>query len=71
MFGPHGALYIKHDTQMNINAEEYASAMMQVIDNRHLRTKLSVAAYSRYLQKYTARDMVRQTIDLYNKLIRP
>ena len=56
---------------MNINAEEYASAMMQVIDNRHLRTKLSVAAYSRYLQKYTARDMVRQTIDLYNKLIRP
>lgn len=68
MFGD-AALYAKSDNNRFLDATEYAAQMQRVITERRLRTKLGVRAYARYLDRYTAQRMVRDTIKLYNKII--
>lgn len=69
MFGPKGALYVAMDGNSNINADEYATQMMRIIDDARLRRRIAIALYSRYLSRYTAQKMAHNTVDLYKKLI--
>lgn len=68
MFGG-GALFVKMQPTGDIDASEYATAMMRVIESAPLRLKLGATAYAQYLRKYTARRMVRETLRLYKKLL--
>lgn len=68
MFG-NSALYASSNDKRELNTEEYARNMVRVINNRALRLRLATGAYSRYLQRYTARKMVDNTLRLYKKLI--
>lgn len=68
MFGPKGALYAQMDANKNINSDEYAAQMIRIIVEPKLRRQLSIKGYARYLQRYTARQMARDTLALYNKL---
>lgn len=63
------ALYTKMNDKHEINTEDYANNMLRIIENKALRTKLSIFAYSRYLERYTAKRMINQTIDVYKKMI--
>ena len=63
------ARYVKMDPQYNIDPDEYAQAMCDIIENSRLRNKLSVLAYSRYVSHYNAKKMCSQTLDLYKKLL--
>ncbi len=67
MFGD-AALYADMDNEHNINTTQYASHMMRVIESASTRTRLSVAGYSRYLSRYTAKKMSADTIELYESL---
>lgn len=69
MFG-NAALYTKTNAQRQINTDEYAAHMINIIENKRLRTKLAVAAYARYLQKYTAKKMAGSTLKLYYDLLK-
>ncbi len=68
MFGG-AAIYVPENDKRELDTTAYASAMLRIIDSPRLRTKLSVLAYSRYLQRYTAKQMVRETLKLYNNLL--
>lgn len=70
MFGAKGALYVAMDGNGNINTDEYAVHMINIIENKRLRTKLAVAAYARYLQRYTAKKMADSTLKLYYDLLK-
>lgn len=68
MFG-NAALYVKTDAGGVLDTTEYATQMSRVITDHRMRTKMSVMGYARYLDKYTASRMVRDTVKLYNRLI--
>jgi len=68
MFG-RGALFVKMSPTGEIDAAEYAAAMMRIIENKSLRVKLGAVAYARYLAHYTAHRMTRETYKLYKKLL--
>ncbi len=68
MFG-NAALYAKMGTDYSIDADEYAAHMCSIIENKRLRNKLSVLAYSRYVSQYTAKKMVASTLKIYEKLV--
>lgn len=70
MFGAQGALYVAMDGNGDINTDEYAAHMIQIIENKRLRTKLAVATYARYLQRYTAKKMAGNTLKLYYDLLK-
>lgn len=63
------ALYAKMAPDYSVNADEYAAHMCSIIENKRLRNKLSVLAYSRYLSRYTAKNMVAETLKVYKKLV--
>ncbi|MBQ8294763.1 MAG: glycosyltransferase family 4 protein, partial [Alphaproteobacteria bacterium] len=68
MFGD-AALYAKMGADYSIDPDEYAAHMCSIIENKRLRNKLSVMAYSRYLARYTAKKMCNETLALYKKLV--
>ena len=68
MFG-NAALYAKMGSDYSIDPDEYAAHMCSIIENKRLRNKLSVMAYSRYLARYTAKKMCNETLALYKKLV--
>ena len=68
MFG-NAALYVKLGADYSIDVDEYAAHMCRIIENKRLRNKLSVLAYSRYVSRYTAKKMVSETLKIYEKLI--
>ena len=68
MFGP-AALYVEMGPNHEINASQYANQMLKIIDEAALRARLSVAGYSRFLQKYTRKQMLSETVSLYEKII--
>ncbi|MDR1361442.1 MAG: glycosyltransferase family 4 protein, partial [Rickettsiales bacterium] len=51
-----------------INTDEYADHMISIIENSRLQRKLQVLGYARYLERYTARKMVRDTVKVYEQL---
>lgn len=67
MFG-NAALYVKMGADYSIDVDEYAAHMCSIIENKRLRNKLSVLAYSRYVSHYTAKKMVAETLKIYEKL---
>jgi len=67
MFG-NAALYAKMSPDYSIDVDEYAAHMCSVIENKRLRNKLSVLAYSRYVTRYTAKKMVAETLKVYENL---
>lgn len=67
MFG-NAALYAKMSPDYSIDVDEYAAHMCSVIENKRLRNKLSVLAYSRYVARYTAKKMVAETLKVYENL---
>lgn len=67
MFGE-AALYADVDNEHNINTSQYAAHMIRVIESASARTRMAVAAYSRFLSKYTSKKMVSETIALYESL---
>lgn len=68
MFGD-AALFVDMDAEHNINTSQYAAAMMRVIEEKGLRTRMAVVGYSRFVARYTRKKMVEETIRLYNNLI--
>ena len=52
-----------------INVEQYADAMMAVIENSRLRKKMAVLSYSRYVLRYTAGRMIQKTLKLYKQVL--
>lgn len=64
------ALMVKMNDKYEIDTDEYAAQMVRVIESKTLRMKLGVQSYARYLEKYTAKKMVHDTIDVYEKLIK-
>lgn len=67
MFG-NAALFVEMGPNFEINAEEYATQMLRIIQDRSLRTKLGVVGYSRFLSRYTRKKMIAKTLDIYNSL---
>lgn len=68
MFGP-AALIVEMGPNFEINPTQYAKQMMRIIEDKALRTRLSVLGYSRFVQKYTRKQMLRDTISLYESVI--
>jgi glycosyltransferase involved in cell wall biosynthesis len=68
MFG-NAALFVQMNEKQELSAEEYASQMIRIIENKRLRSKLGILGYSRFLQKYTAAKMAKDTVRVYEKLL--
>ncbi len=68
MFGP-AALIVEMGQNFEINPAQYAKQMMRIIEDKALRTRLSVVGYSRFVQKYTRKQMLHDTISLYESVI--
>ncbi|MBD5388695.1 glycosyltransferase family 4 protein [bacterium] len=68
MFGS-AALYASVNDKSEINVDEYADRMIQMIDRPRTRTQSAIRAYSQYLRHYTATRMARDTLDLYYRLL--
>lgn len=68
MFG-RAALFVKMDDKKEFSADEYAAQMLRLIKDKKLRSKLSILAYARYLERYTAKKMAKDTINLYEKVL--
>lgn len=68
MFGP-AALFVEMGPECDINPSQYAAAMTRVIEDKALRTRMAVTGYSRFIQKYTRKKMLNDTIALYESLI--
>lgn len=64
------ALFVDMDAEHNINTSQYAAEMMRVIEDKKLRLRLSVGAYSRFLSRYTRKKMIADTIALYENLVK-
>ncbi|MDR0726687.1 MAG: glycosyltransferase [Rickettsiales bacterium] len=62
------AIFVKMNDKAEINPTEYAAAMIKIIESAHLRTRLGILSYARFIKKYTAKRMVRKTLELYKKL---
>jgi len=62
------ALYVDMDAEHNINTAQYAAAMIRLIEDRALRTRLSVAGYARFKSRYTRKKMISDTVALYDKM---
>jgi glycosyltransferase involved in cell wall biosynthesis len=63
------ALFVHMNEDKEFNADQYAEHMTRIIENRGLRAKLGILAYAKYIEKYTAKRMVNDTIALYEKLL--
>lgn len=68
MFG-RAAVYVPLDFHRRINADVYAAQMQRIILDRRLRARCAIMGYARYLERYTAKKMARDTLRLYNRLI--
>ncbi|MDR0741552.1 MAG: glycosyltransferase family 4 protein [Rickettsiales bacterium] len=64
------ALLVKMNPDLTIDADEYAAAMLRVIDEPMLRMRLSAAAFARYMARYTAKKTIRGHLDLYRRLLK-
>lgn len=64
------ALLVPMDEKKDFDPDEYAKQMMRLIENKKLRSKLSILAYARYLERYTAKKMVKDTINLYEQILK-
>jgi glycosyltransferase involved in cell wall biosynthesis len=62
------ALLVEMKPDLTIDADEYARAMMRVIDERSLRLRLSASARARHLLRYTERRMLKDHLRLFKKL---
>ncbi len=63
------ALYADMNENHDINIDQYTKLMLRVIEEKTLRMKLGVAAYSRYLSRYTLRQMAKKTLDVYDTVL--
>lgn len=68
MFGK-AAIIVHCNQKGELDTDEYARQMIRVMETPTLRTKLGILAYARYKERYTAKKMVRDTINLYEKLL--
>ncbi len=68
LFGA-AALFVEMGPNFEINPAQYAKQMMRIIEDKALRTRLAIAGYSRFTQKYTRKKMLNDTIALYESLI--
>ncbi len=68
MFGK-AALIVKSNDKAELDTEDYARQMIRIIEDKGLRTKLSILGYARYKECYTAKKMGHNTVKLYEKLL--
>lgn len=68
MFGT-AALFVEMGQNHEFNSAQYAAAMNRIIESRALRTKMGVVGYSRFIQKYTRKKMLKDTVELYRRII--
>ena len=68
MFGK-AAIIVPSNEQGELDADEYARQMIRVMETPSLRTKLGILAYARYKERYTAKKMAHDTIQLYESLL--
>lgn len=64
------ALFVQMDEKKDFNPDNYAQQMIRLIENKKLRSKLSILAYARYLERYTAKKMAKDTINLYEQILK-
>ncbi|MDR2413042.1 MAG: glycosyltransferase family 4 protein [Rickettsiales bacterium] len=69
MFGK-AALFVKMNERKEINTTDYAAQMIKIIENKRLRIKLGIFGYARYFGGYTAGKMIKDTVALYEKLLK-
>ena len=69
MFARGSAIFVPMGQGWSINPDDYADAMLRIIEKRTVRTKLSVLAYSRYCERYTAKKMIADTVSLWEDLV--
>lgn len=62
------ALFADIDEKYNIDLAQYEQNMLRIIENSTLRLKMGVRAYSRYLERYTAKKMWKSWLRLYEDL---
>lgn len=62
------AMFANIDEKGDIDLVQYEKNMLRIIENRAQRLKMGVLAYSRYLQRYTAKKMISSYIRLYDNL---
>lgn len=67
MFGP-AALFADMNENHEINLNQYEKHMLRVIEDRALRTRLGVVGYSRFINRYTRRKMLKDTVALYDAI---
>lgn len=63
------ALYARAGDDKKLDVDEYAQHMIRIITSAGTRARLGAVGYGRYLQRYTARRMTRETLKIYKSLI--
>lgn len=69
MFGK-AAIIVRSNDKGELDADEYARQMIRVMETPTLRTKMGILAYARYKERYTAKKMARDTVKLYEDLLK-
>lgn len=69
MFG-RAALIVKSDGDGKLDVDDFANQMCRVIESGSLRMRLGMLSYGRYKERYTARKMAKDTVKLYESLIK-
>ena len=69
MFG-RAALIVKSDGDGKLDTDDFARQMCRVIESSSLRMRLGVMSYGRYKERYTAKKMAKDTIKLYENLLK-
>lgn len=69
MFGKAG-LFVNTGPDEKLDTAEYASHMLRVIECVALRTKMGILSYGRYKERYTSRKMIKDTVKLYERLVK-
>lgn len=69
MFG-RAALIVKSDGDGKLDTDDFARQMCRVIESGSLRMRLGVMSYGRYKERYTAKKMAKDTIKLYENLLK-
>ncbi|MBQ8294377.1 MAG: hypothetical protein IJX89_03260, partial [Alphaproteobacteria bacterium] len=63
-------LFVNTGPDEKLDTAEYASHMLRVIECVALRTKMGILSYGRYKERYTSRKMIKDTVNLYERLVK-
>lgn len=63
------ALFVEMGPEHTINPAQYAAAMTRLIENKTLRTAMALKGYARFMSRYQRRQMLNDTIKVYERLV--